>query len=41
MREEISGELIRKLNVVARVEEQCAVGCIGQTSDDTEIEYVG
>ena len=38
--EELSGKVIRKLDAVVRVEEQCAIGCTGQTRNDAGIEDV-
>ena len=37
VREEVYRKLIRKMYAVVQVEDRCAVGCTGSTSDDTVI----
>ena len=40
VREEISWNVTSNLDMVARVEERCAMGCTGTTSNYVGIEYV-
>ena len=40
MRKGLAGKVIRKLDVVVRVEDRCAMGCIEPTSDDAGMEYI-